>query len=63
MGAIEDAFENGQPVSDRAICQSVTMSRQTLYEWRLQPAFREWMAERINARNDDWELVLQKYTQ
>jgi hypothetical protein len=64
LAAVEDALANGQPVSDRAICQSLKMSRQTLYEWRQDPNFRRWLAEEISRMNEnDWQVVIRKHTQ
>jgi hypothetical protein len=53
LRALEDALANGQPVSDRAICAALKMSRQMAYEWQQDPAFRRWMAEQLADVNND----------
>lgn len=62
--ALQDALATGGAVSQRALCKALKMSRQTLYEWRLTPGFRRWIASEIGRMNEgDWHLVIRKHTE
>lgn len=37
------ALSKGQPVTETAICRELSMSRQTVWEWRQDADFRAWL--------------------
>jgi len=62
LDALEDAIERRQPVSDRAMCEALGMSRQTLFEWKQDPGFRAWLRTHLDRTSDDnWPLILRRH--
>lgn len=50
--------------SDAGMAKRLKMSRQTLWEWKQNPAFVAWWQRMLaGCRDLDWDLVLDKHTQ
>lgn len=57
--AVQDALVAGRSISDRAICQKLRMSRQTLFRWRQEPGFRHWFRRTIDQTDDvNWATIV-----
>lgn len=49
-------------MSDRAICERLSLSRATIWEWKHDPRFRAWLRTELDRTSDEhWPLILRRH--
>src|SRR5687767_6818133 len=60
--ALEAALAARQSVSDTAMARALKMSRTTIWEWKMNAPFNNWLREKLDQTSDEhWPLILRRH--